>query len=197
MSVKPILVCIAVLLSAALMGQTTYQVDAKASKMIWTGRKLTGQHQGTVDVKSGSVGWSADGLADAEIVIDMASIAINDMDPEYSAQLRNHLNSVDFFNTAKYKTANFKSTGVEAIPNAAPGQPNFKVTGNLTIKDITRPVSFPVLAWKDKKGVRAAGTLVFDRTLYDIKYRSGQFFDALGDKLIEDQVEIAFDVLAR
>ncbi len=190
-------VALSLLCGVTSMAQSTFQVDAKASKMVWTGRKLTGQHQGNVKVAMGAVSWGQEGLAGAEVTMDMTSISVVDMDPEYSPRLENHLKSEDFFNTEKFPAATFKTTRVELIAGAEAGKPNYNVTGELTIKGITKPVTFPVLAWKDKKGVRAAGTMVFDRTLFDIKFRSGQFFDALGDKMIEDMVDLTFDLQAR
>lgn len=189
----PLLMCMATMAVA----QTTYKVDAKETRMVWTGKKLTGQHQGGVNVSSGSVQWGAVGLESAEVVMDMTSISTTDMDAEYGGQLERQLKSSDFFNTGTFKTASFATTKVEPIIGVEAGKPNYNVTGDLTIKGISKPVSLAVLAWKDKKGVRAAGTLAFDRTLYDIKYRSGQFFPGLGDKMIEDMVEITFDLTAK
>lgn len=188
-----LLLCVA----PAAIAQSTYKVDAQETRMVWTGKKLTGQHQGGVNVSSGLVQWGAQGLVSAEVVMDMTSISTTDMEQEYGRQLERQLKSSDFFNTGAFKAASFTSTKVEKIPGVQVGKPNYNVTGNLTIKGITNPVSFAVLAWKDKKGVRAAGTMIFDRTLYDIKYRSGQFFPGLGDKMIEDMVEITFDLSAK
>lgn len=185
------------LLASSVVAAQSYKVDADASKMIWTGKQITGQHQGSVNVSSGKVAWGEEGLKKAEVVIDMASISNHDMEREYAARLERHLKSSDFFNTAQFKTASFKTTGVEKIPGVNAGEPNYNVTGDLTIKGITKPVTFAVLAWKEKKGMRAAGTMVFDRTLYDVQFRSGKFFDALGDKMIDDMVEITFDLVAR
>ncbi len=184
------------LLASSVVAAQSFKVDAEASKMLWTGKQITGQHHGGVNVSSGTVAWGEHGLKKAEVVIDMASISNLDMEREYAAKLERHLKSSDFFHTSQYKTASFKTTAVEKIQGAEAGAPNYNVTGDLTIKGITKPVTFAVLAWKDKKGVRAAGTMTFDRTLYDVRYRSGKFFDALGDKMIDDMVEVAFDLVA-
>ena len=183
--------------SSAAVAQSTYTVDPAAAKLIWTGKKITGQHHGTIDVRSGTIGWGESGLMQAEVAIDMTTIKDVDLDREYAADLEDHLKSSEFFNTAEFKTAVFKTTQVQPIPGAEVGKPNYTLTGDLTIKGITHPVSFMALAWKEKKGIRAAGTIVFDRTLYDIKYRSGRFFDTLGDKMIEDMVQLIFDLTAK
>ncbi len=183
--------------TGAAMAQSTYTVDPVATKLVWTGKKITGQHHGSIGIRSGTIGWGENGLSHADVTIDMTSITNADMEGEYAAKLEGHLKSPDFFNTAEFNTANFKATRVEAIPGVETGKPNYSVTGDLTIKGITHPVTFDALAWKEKKGVRAAGTIIFDRTLYDIKYRSGQFFDALGDKMIDDMVELTFDLVGK
>lgn len=197
MRIKLVFPLFALFVASVATAQTTYQVDAKATHMIWTGKKLTGQHQGGVNVSAGTVEWGPGGLVGAEVTIDMTSISTTDMEPEYAQRLANDLKSTNFFNSAKYKTSNLKITKVEPIAGVVAGKPNYTVTGDLTIKGITKPVSFVVLAWKDKQTIRAAGTMAFDRTLYDITYRSGQFFGSLGDKMIEDMVEITFDLTAK
>ena len=196
-TMKPFSVALALLFTTAAVAQATFNVDPAATKMIWTGKKVTGQHHGTLNVSAGTVGWGQDGLTAANVTIDMTSLTNTDLDKDYAPRLENHLKSADFFNTEVFKTAQFKSTRVERIAGAEVGQPNYRVTGDLTIKGITKPVTFDVLAWQEKRGVRAAGTMTFDRTLYDVQYRSGKFFDALGDKMIEDMVPLTFDLMAK
>lgn len=195
--IRSLSLALVVACTGATVAQSTYTVDPAASQLIWTGKKITGQHQGSIEVLSGTIGWGESGLTHAHLVIDMTSIKNTDMESEYAAELEAQLKSTDFFNTADFKTADFKATGIEPIPGVETGKPNYSVTGDLTIKGMTHPVTFDALAWKEKKGVRAAGTIIFDRTLYDIKYRSGQFFDALGDKMIEDMVELTFDITGK
>lgn len=186
---------LALLLATTAQGQAAiFQVDRSSTRLIWAGKKVGGGHQGTVKVSSGTVAWGSNGLEHAELTIDMKSISNTDLGKEYAPRLENHLKSEDFFDAKAFPTASFRTTRVEKIPGVPPGQPNYAVTGDLTIKGITKPVTFNVLAWQDKKKVRAAGKMVFDRTAYDVKYRSGKFFEALGDKLIDDSVEITFDL---
>lgn len=194
--IKALSIALSLAFTTAIMAQTTHTVDTNAAKLVWTGKKVTGQHHGNIQVQSGAIGWSADGLTHAEVVMDMTSITNLDLNPESAERLVGHLKSKDFFNTGEFATARFKTKLVEKKDGVEAGMPNYTVTGDLTIKGITKPITFDVLAWKESAGVRAAGTIVFDRTLYDIKYRSGQFFDALGDKMIDDLVELTFDLSA-
>lgn len=180
--------------AAPVLAQATFTVHPTDARILWKGKQVTGEHSGTVQLHSGSITWGDQGLIDAEIQMDMTTITDTDMERQWAADLEGHLRSPDFFNTAAFKTATFKATKVMPIDSAEVGKPNYRVTGDLTIKGITHPVTFDVLAWKNKKIVRAAGTLRFDRTLYDIKYRSGQFFSSLGDRMIDDTVELTFDI---
>ncbi len=184
-------------MALAAAGQTTYRVDPAATTVTWTGRKVIGQHTGHIKAESGSVQWGRNGMAGAEITIDMTSITVLDMDPESTAELTSHLKSRDFFNVWQYPRSSFRATRVEKIAGAAAGSPNYTISGDLSIKGVSNPVTFPVLAVQDKQGIHATGTLAFDRTQYGIKYRSGSFFDALGDKVIDDKVQIDFDLRAK
>ena len=137
-------------------------------------------------------------LEAAEVMIDMSGITCIDIENEgANAKLVGHLKSPDFFDVEQHPTATFKTTKVEAIADAVPGKPNYRVTGDLTIKGITQPNSFDCLFWVEGDKARAAAMLSFDRTQYDIKYRSGSFFPEIGDKAIADLVELTFDVTAR
>lgn len=193
--IKTMTIGLALAFTASATAQQTFQANTTASKVEWIGKKVTGQHNGDLRVQSGTVAWGENGLAAAEVVMDMNSITVLDLKPEGAAKLEGHLRSTDFFNTAEFGTAKFNTTSV-VRKDAPAGQPNYTVTGDLTIKGITKPVTFDVLASKEPTGVRATGTLVFDRTHYDIKYRSGQFFDALGDRMIEDEVVLTFHMVA-
>jgi len=194
---KTLALALFVLTAAHGIAQTSYTVDPAAAKMLWKGKKITGQHSGTIHVKSGTINWNEQGLADATVDMDMTTIAVTGMSPESAAELEGDLRSSAFFNTEAFKTATFKTTTISPIAGAEAGKPNYNVTGDLTIKGITHPVTFAVLAWKDGNAVRAAGTLLFDRTWFDIKFRSGKFYDGLGDKMIEDMVELTFDVTGK
>lgn len=190
---------IALFVSAAVpvVGQATFTVHPPAAKILWKGRQVTGEHSGTIRMQAGTIDWGDQGLVGAEIEMDMTTITDTDMERQWAAELEDHLRSPDFFNTTAFSTAAFRTTHVAPIDDAGAGKPNYRVTGDLTIKGITHPVTFDVLAWKDNRTVHAAGTLLFDRTLYDIKFRSGRFFDLLGDRMIDDMVELTFDVTGK
>ncbi len=190
-------IVVAMATTVAASAQTVYRIDPAATKLTWTGKKVTGQHRGSIAAQEGTVQWGANGLMHADVVIDMTTIKNLDMDAGGASRLEGHLRSADFFAVDLYKTATFKTARVDKLTGGGTDQPNYRVTGDLTIKGITQPVTFDLRAWQETEAVRAVGTAVFDRTRYGIEYRSGSFFDALGDKMIEDKVELHFDLVAR
>ena len=191
------LLATALLVTASVWAQVPLKVDPSATKPVWTGTKVTGSHHGTIDVTDGRVEWNADGLSGATMTLDMASIKNTDLNQESAAKLERHLKSADFFNTAEFGTATFRTATVNKIMGAEAGKPNFTVTGDLTIKGITKPITFDVLAWREGKNARVAGTAVFNRADYDVRYGSASFFNDIGDKMIEDNVMLTFDLSAR
>lgn len=170
----------------------TFKLDPAKSKIEWVGKKVTGQHNGTLQVQSGSVTLDQGQVKSGDFVIDMQSIKVLDIqDPGPNAKLTNHLKSDDFFSVAGNPTSQFKITSAKGT---APGKVD--VTGNLTIKGITHPVTIPATLHQEGDKLSAKGELKVDRTLFDVKYGSGKFFQGLGDKLISDEFELKLDLHA-
>ena len=176
----------------------TLKLDADQSVLNWTGTKVTGKHQGTLKLKSGSLQLDHGQIKGGAFDIDMTSLVDTDLkDPDYKTKLETHLRSEDFFSVAKNPLAIFKITSVKPIANAAAGQPNQEITGDLTIKGITHPVTFPAIVTLGKVKAEATGTVKIDRTKYDIRYGSGKFFQGLGDKLINDDFTIDLKLVSQ
>lgn len=134
-------------------------------------------------------------LEAAEVIMDMTTITVTDITSEASkAKLVAHLKSADFFDAENHNTARFKSTSIKRSPTE---KNVYEVTGDLTIKGITKPVTFNCTFMKEGDIYHGVGTLVFDRTQYDIKYRSGAFFPDIGDKMIYDEVRLDLDIRTR
>ncbi|MCC7343704.1 MAG: YceI family protein [Deltaproteobacteria bacterium] len=171
----------------------TYQLDVQQSQIEWVGKKVTGQHNGLVTLKGGQVTLDGQKLTGGDFKIDMKSIKVLDLtDPAANQKLTNHLNSDDFFSTASHPESVFKITSVKDL-----GSGKAEITGDLTIKGITKPVTFPAeLSFQGDK-IKATGTLKLDRTLWNIRYGSGKFFQGLGDKLIYDEFELKLNLYAK
>ena len=161
------------------------EVKTSESTVTWKAYKVTGSHTGTIALKSGALEFDGDKLVGGEFVVDMTTINTTDLSGDYKNKLDGHLNSDDFFSTANNPTSSLVFTKVESS-----GKNSYKVTGDLTIKGITKPVTFDVSIY----GSKATATLKVDRTNYDVKYGSGSFFDNLGDKTIYDEFDLVVDL---
>lgn len=176
----------------------TFNVVAEKSEVNWNGKKVTGEHSGTIALQEGELKVAGDQLTGGTLVIDMNTLANTDLtDAEDNGKLVGHLKSDDFFGAEKYPTAKFEITSASPIAGAAAGQPNYNVEGNLTIKDKTNPVTFPATVNVAGDVVTAQADVKVDRAKYDIRYGSNSFFDDLGDKAIDDEFTVSFDLTAQ
>lgn len=168
-----------------------------SSTLKWTGKKLTGEHYGTIQVASGNLIVEEGQLTGGSFTMNMTSIVVEDLtDPGYNKDLTDHLNSPDFFDTANHPEAKFDITGVEALTTADAVGNTHTISGNLTIKGITNGIKFPATVNMTDGKVSAKAGFAIDRTLWDIKFKSGKFFPELGDKAISDEIGIQLELLA-
>ena len=168
------------------------KINTEVSSVNWVGKKVTGQHEGAIKIKEGVLNLHDGHLSGGTIVIDMTSITCTDLKPDKGAKkLIGHLNSPDFFDVVNHTTATLKIIGFKLIEGN-----EYLITGMLTIKGITKAINFPAtINMKDGK-LGAYAEMKVDRTLYDIKYGSGKFFEVLGDKMIDDEFIIKFKIAA-
>jgi len=179
------------LLNTSTFAQKSMRLKTDQSKVEWTGKKVTGEHNGAVLLKSGSLIMKGANVIGGEFVMDMSSITNKDITNEkYRENLVNHLKSPDFFSVVKFPEAKFVVTGSKTEKNGM-----LMVKGKLTIKGITNPLEFGVDTHKHGESYHMSGVMVIDRTKYDIKYGSGSFFDNLGDRTISDNFELKFDLM--
>tara|TARA_A100001037_G_scaffold303431_1_gene337428 strand:+ start:931 stop:1572 length:642 start_codon:yes stop_codon:yes gene_type:complete len=167
-----------------------YIVNVVESKLIWTGKEVsTKEHYGTINIKSGRIAINDNGMISGDIEIDMSTINTTDLTGRGKQKLDGHLKSPDFFDVNQYPNAYLKFQGDEKKFSSE----QLKFDGQLTIKDITHPISF-ISKIKDSDGkLTANAQVIFNRSLYDVRFRSGKFFENLGDKLIYDDITV--DVL--
>ncbi|WP_347158563.1 YceI family protein [Pontibacter chitinilyticus] len=183
---------------AALTKGKAYSVVADKSELKWHAKKVTGEHFGNIKLQSGALHINNNKLTGGNFVIDMSSISNTDIkDDEYRGKLLGHLKSDDFFGVEKFPTATFKITNVKPIANAAAGQPNYTVTGDLTIKGITNPITFPAVVTVKNGVATAKADVTVNRAKYDVRYGSESFFGNLGDKAIYDDFVVSLNVTAQ
>jgi polyisoprenoid-binding protein YceI len=171
---------------------TTYKVDNKKSTLVWTGKKVTGSHTGSINLLSGNITTDGTAIKSGSFEIDMNSITVTDLtDPDYNKKLVGHLKNDDFFGTEKYPKASFM------ISKATLKSGNdYEVSGKLRIKDVTKEVTFPATIVVTPTALTATAKIVVDRTKFDIKYGSGTFFDNLGDKAIDNDFTLDLNLVA-
>lgn len=161
------------------------EIKTDKSEVVWKGYKVTGSHEGTIAIQSGSLTFEDEKLTGGEIVINMTTINTTDLEGEYKGKLDGHLKSDDFFGVANHPTATLVFKDVTAS-----GKNAYAVSGELTIKGKTNPVTFTISIY----GSKATASLKIDRTEYDVRYGSTSFFDGLKDKAIYDEFDLVADL---
>ena len=183
---------------------TSYAVAADLSKVMWEGTKPTSGHNGTVDVSEGNVIVKDGSVVGGSFTLDMNSIKNLDIEDEGKrGYLESHLkglgddNADDFFNVRKYPTAKYEITKVTKREGNPDG--NALVYGNLTMKDVTKAVSFAANIDVTADGTVRVSTPQFtiDRTEFGIKYGSPSFFEGLADKAINNEIGLKVSLVAK
>ena len=188
MKKKVLLLAIATIFFCRLDAQQTMTADAGKSKLEWLGEKVTGKHEGSINLKSGWLTLKDNKLQAGEFIIDMSSILCY----EPNDRLVRHLKSDDFFSVEKYPETKLVITESTSFEKGTA-----KVKGNLTIKGITNPVEFKASYQKKDDGYWYFANIVVDRSKYDVRYGSGSFFDNLGDKTIYDEFLLKVSLLVK
>ncbi|MEL7587867.1 MAG: YceI family protein [Prolixibacteraceae bacterium] len=158
------------------------KADTEKTQITWLGKKVTGQHNGTIKLKSGTMTVEENAIVSGKFVIDMTSLENVDIaDSESNQKLVGHLKSDDFFGVDKYPEATLAITEkAEFTGDQA------HVKGDLTIKGTTHPVEFHVT----RDGQVYTTKVTVNRAKYNVRYGSKSFFNDLGDKVIYDDFEI-------
>lgn len=177
---------------AQIDGADTLAIDLTKSTINWKGFKPGGQHHGTIALKGAAVYLLNDEVQGGFAEIDMHSIVVGDLEGETAQQLKGHLESADFFEVETYPTARFEISSVEKLT-----ADSLQLSGNLTMKDVTKNISFKAKASKEA-GVYMLSSEPFtiDRTAWNVQYGSKNIFKNLGDKFIDDEMELQISILS-
>lgn len=182
--------------STAPAGSATYAVTPQASQIIWTGAKLAGkQHTGTIAIQSGEVVVNGGNIVGGKFVLDMNSITNLDQKAgEGKEKLEGHLKSADFFDAENFPTGTFEITSATSVSGQEDVSHN--VSGNLTLKGITKSVTIPVkVNIGNHQFAAVTPQFTIDRTQWDVKFNSGVLGTAK-DKIINDEVGLKLTIRA-
>ncbi len=164
-----------------------YTVAIGESTIEWQGFKPTGTHKGTINIESGALSLSNGNLESGTFLIDMNSIK----ESKENKRLEGHLKSADFFDVEKHPSAAFEITGLETKDGRT------MLSGNLMLKDVKNNVTFPVMVTPEGNSITISSEVfTIDRSKWNVKYGSKSFFDDLGDKFINDDIELKINVKA-
>lgn len=177
---KTLMILAVVLTAFAFSNPVKERKEIKESSITWKGKKILGSHTGNIQMKEGYLEMDGDMLVGGMFVVDMTTITNTDLGEGMKARLEGHLRSDDFFSVENHPTATL------TIKDATKNGNTFETNADLTIKGVTHPINFDLEM--GEKGARAG--LKIDRTKYDIKFRSGSFFDNLGDNAISNNFEL-------
>jgi polyisoprenoid-binding protein YceI len=183
--------------AVATVEAVTYNVDIASSNIAWVGSKPTEDHTGNIALQSGMIKVNGEVVESGEFTIDMTSIEVTDLEGDAATNLKSHLEGTvegketDFFNTPKYPTAKFVVTGITTEGAIT------MLEGNLTLKDVTKNVSFPVgVTYDGAKMMLSSEEFTIDRTDWGIQYGSSNFTDIVANKAISDDIKLTVSLVA-
>lgn len=171
-----------------------YVADIDSSTIEWKGFKPTGTHNGTIKLDSGVLKVNEGAIESGSFLVNMSSITVLDLpaDDKMNAKLTGHLKSADFFDTENHPNAAFEVTGIEESEGKT------MLSGNLTIKGIKQNITFPVSVSQNGDMLTLTSeSFTIDRSKWEVKYGSKSFFDNLGDKFINDDIELKVNLTAK
>jgi polyisoprenoid-binding protein YceI len=180
-NLKTIAIALLVAFGTTVATAQTKKINVEKSTINWVGKKVTGEHSGTVNFKDGNLIFKSDKLVGGSFTVDMTSMTATDLSGDWKTKLDGHLKSDDFFGTANFPTSTLAFKKITSKGNGV-----YTIAADLTIKGITNPTTFDITV----KGNTATAKVVIDRTKYGIKYNSKSFFDSIGDKAIYDDFEL-------
>jgi len=176
----------------AVASGKTYTMDNALSTVTFLGSKPTGTHAGITHLVNGSLSVENGNISSGNFIIDMSKIEIADKDTSNSYKLVGHLMSPDFFDVAKYPTSKFEITKSEVLTNDSTG--THRISGNLTLKDSTKNVSFPAKVSITEAGITAIASFNIDRTQWGVHYGNDK---SLQDKFIYPEVKITLNLTGK
>lgn len=176
----------------------TFTVDTTASSVRFVGNGVGKNHPGTFSLSNGTLSVADDKVSGGQFTINMASMQVEQQEEMFQTKLKGHLLSPDFFYVAKWGTATFQITDLK--PYTATGSDssviagaNYTVSGNFTLKDSTKNITFPAKIEIAGNALTAQANFDINRTQWGIRYGNDK---SLGDKFISETVNIQLNLKA-
>lgn len=206
--------------ASATAGSVVYAVNTEASEVTWIGYKPTGKHNGTIGISSGSIAVDNGAIVAGSITFAVKTLKVLDLpaDSEYNGKLTGHLMSADFFDAENNPEATFEvvsavafsaetalSDNEEFVTENTPAKlseivvanPTHIITGNLTMRGVTKSISIPAVVEITASGVSAEANFNINRTDWNLNYQDeSAAVDKAKDKFIYNTVTVGFKVQA-
>jgi polyisoprenoid-binding protein YceI len=177
-----LLICLVLMAFGSSQAQNLNQLSSQ-SYLRWYGEELTGKtHFGNLSFKKAQINLQDGVITSGNFLVNMTSLTVEDLSGGGKAKLTSHLKSDDFFSVEKHPEAILTITQKAKVENGVQS-----LVGELTIKGIAHPVEFTMTLGENNS---AKAQLTFDRSKYEVRFRSGSFFENLGDKLILDDIKL-------
>jgi polyisoprenoid-binding protein YceI len=190
----------------------TIILNRKTSSLEWKGglKVINNNHSGNLKLKSGNIYLNEGNKISGNIVINMMSITNIDLPDSKKEYLIGHLRSQDFFDVERFPKASFKINSSKILEKQSDGKYNMEISGDLTIKSITKPIVLTALIDLQSDIKSATGTMKFSRIDFGVQYRSEiklddakSFWNDLQttkkttmDKVIKDEIEVKFNIVS-
>jgi hypothetical protein len=172
-----------VLLNFGFIQAQRLNADLEQSNIRWYGQELTGKtHFGDLSFKAAQIELQDGVITGGIFIVDMMSLSVEDLSGPGKTKLEGHLRSDDFFSVERNPEAKLKINQKAKLESNEQ-----KLHGELEIKGIQHPIDFTMTLGENNS---ALAQLTFDRSKYNIRFRSGSFFENLGDKLIIDDIRM-------
>lgn len=168
-------------LTAETAPESVTPVKKDVSSIGFTGRKVTGYHDGKFTRFDGRIEYQDYEPSRVIFEIDTASVTTG------IDRLDNHLRSPDFFDAAKYPRATFTSESI--APDTDKWESGtYQLSGVLDLRGVRKTISFPVKVTLTPQELRTQAEFAIDRQEWNIAYKGKV------DDLIRDDVAIRLDL---
>lgn len=178
-----------------------YIANIGSTSIEWLGTKPGGSHFGSFPILEGRLLVKEQTIVGGDMIIDMNSLTVKDIeDTKTNQMLVGHLKSADFFAVDSFPTAKFEIAKVTPLDQTSEIEGiivTHTIEGNLSLRGVTRSVSFPsAVKFSEEKVEAKSPKFIINRTHWNANYGSPSIFANLKDKFINDEVALNVSLVA-